>query len=242
MESGQRNNDACLVKLEPPDELIFTHNGNIESISFLTIENLAPRNVCFKIMSNRPQKFIVSPPEGILSPYEIFKVQIRYKRNENSIVNGNKFLIFFVESNDITNVDWKKSSADHKLGARLEEKTLNNCNGPIARIVPEDSIVFQSRGPEQGYSELMIQNLTDKQLSFQIKTTHPIEFVVSPSKGIIEGLNQVQISLTYKLNCESLTSSRKFLISCCQSDKVSTADWAQGVLIFKLSSNAGQNL
>ena len=240
MESIQRNNDSCLVKLEPSDEIIFTPTENSEAIAFLTIQNSGQRNICFKLMSNRQKIFIVSPPKGVLNPSEIIKVQIKHKGDGNIFENGYKFLAFFVESDDFENIDWKKSIAEYKLTARLEVQPVKNFNGPIARIQPIDSIFFQSCVPGQAHSELVIENLTDNKIAFHIKTTHPSEFIVSPAKGIIEGLNQIKVNLSCKSNYDSLTPSRKFLISCCQSDEFSSADWTQGVS-FLLIANPGQN-
>ena len=105
MESIQRNNDSCLVKLEPSDEIIFTPTENSEAIAFLTIQNSGQRNICFKLMSNRQQILIVSPPKGVLNPSEIRKVQIKHKGDGNIFENGYKFLAFFVESDDFENID-----------------------------------------------------------------------------------------------------------------------------------------
>jgi hypothetical protein len=153
----QSNNSESKLVLVYPDPLKLTHINNSNYYeSKLNLTNLTNEYVIFKLFNNQRSLYNAKPSTSFLPPKENAKVSIkRFKKDEDSQVGKDKFLLLFYTINRVINDNEEAKEA-------FKQKTFNENSKQESMI----SIILKDQEeetdePTYTYDESVLEGIGD---------------------------------------------------------------------------------
>ena len=103
-------------------------------------------------------------------------------------------------------------------------------------IAPEEYLeFFIDKELPESKTILTISNNSENIAAYKIKSSSPKDFLISKSEDIIQPMNEVRITIIYKVSEESFYKFHKFLLQTAPVDDINNINWkANGVHEYKL--------
>ncbi len=111
--------------IEPANELTFIGPFTSPVSSVMTLRNPTGRKICFKIKTTVPNRYCVKPNSGVISPKQLFQVQVSlqpFEYDPNDKIR-HKFMVqsMFAPDGEI-NLDtlWNKTAGNQFMDSKLQ--------------------------------------------------------------------------------------------------------------------------
>jgi hypothetical protein len=178
-------NISNLFSLDPPEKLYF-EASKIESPAIIKIKNTSDSDVAFKVKSNAPKFYLVSPSRGVVKIGQVqhLKVNLRGQKIEEN----HSFMILGQKVDENSNLDkiWQGPKNFQKSKLRVCLNTFNE-NNSLETLNEENSRL------EESLSEVIEELKTCRIKTLKHNCEHDREFsylhgILTFASGVFFGL------------------------------------------------------
>jgi len=69
------------------------------------------------------------------------------------------------------------------------------------------SLTFAVQGDDKPQSLVIIDNASDSQVSFKMKTTNPVSYLCRPSSGVVQARSKFEVQVIYNFSVSQINES-----------------------------------
>ena len=94
VEGVKQVNRLRLIEVDPKDAVTFKYTPNEASFAYAKITNITDDTVAFQVKTTKPDSYLVTPSNGIITPGKFSEIKFKVKKYDpNAIGINDKFLI-----------------------------------------------------------------------------------------------------------------------------------------------------
>jgi len=185
------------LKLNPNEDILF--NPSLKDYTELLVTNQTNNSLAYKVRTNSPKVFTVSPSSGNLYPHEQAKVTIRINSAPELNSKLHKFQVLAVPSSEKVknSIDWNSPNVQqYKLSATVEGTNRDSLHSDPRYSFSEASPGEDSKKPKQLEQEIKTLKQEIDQIQRKLQFAQEFEKYGAGQK---QGISSLYLALAFVL-------------------------------------------